>query len=475
MPGINKLLARLTGNTPATTKQFTKDDAAAMLHVSKSAMDAFETSYQKNILNAPADTQNLFAINAKQAAKMQTQGGLSKTAEEITNNIVAELLEQTVILDYDGHELKRIKFQPDTPPALIPTSAIDRLPAEMRPQLTGRHMKRDMPQETYLTLLENYKKYQDSKNPKDKALWYNMFRQGLDILDLDPVTYQMLGMNMNSMGNWLPELVNGVQNQDFFKIPKTKIMKVPLTLLQLTRQEYRDLTPATMKILNDFCFKAFELNENQDYFIKTGTYSSKFDFRNAHVHGPKEVRELGQYLLFIHYQANMMAGPLTQPCIYGVSTTNEWVVREYIPDTCNLPNIYKGLPLRTEYRVFVDFDERTILGANPYWDAETMLRRFGHKSDADSPHQIHDYIVYKSQAERLQTTYDENIDMLREKLAAMLPNINLPGQWSIDIMQDGNTFYIIDMATAQTSAFNECIPPHLRKTMPENWIPKLTK
>ena len=49
-----------------------------------------------------------------------------------------------------------------------------------------------------------------------------------------------------------------------------------------------------------------------------------------------------------------MAGPLSFPCIYGVSTTNEWVVREFIPDKEGNPCIYHGLPLHTEYRVFVD-------------------------------------------------------------------------------------------------------------------------
>ena len=55
----------------------------------------------------------------------------------------------------------------------------------------------------------------------------------------------------------------------------------------------------------------------------------------------------------------------------------------------------------------------------------------------------------------------------------MLKDMDLTGQWSIDIMQDGNDFYIIDMAMAQNSMFNECIPPHLRRVSPENWIPRI--
>ena len=280
---------------------------------------------------------------------------------------------------------------------------------------------------------------------------------------------------MNTMGYWFPELARAIQEQSFFRLPKTKIMRVPITLLQLTRQDYFTLTATTKKILNDFCFKAFDLDENKDYFVKTGTYSSKFEFRNAHIHEPSEVHELGQYLLFIHFTACQAANPLATPKIYGMSTTNEWVVREYIQDKNNLPAIYNGLPLRTEYRVFVDFDKNQILAANPYWDKDVMLKRFGGEADSNTPEKIHDYIVNLSQADRLQETYDANIEMLKEKLMPVVKSISLPGQWSVDIMQEGNEFYIIDMATAQTSMYNDCIPENLRRTMEENWIPKLSE
>lgn len=54
----------------------------------------------------------------------------------------------------------------------------------------------------------------------------------------------------------------------------------------------------------------------------------------------------------------------TQPSIYGAATTNEWVVREFIKDKENNPCIYKGLPLHTEYRVFIDADTKEVLGIN---------------------------------------------------------------------------------------------------------------
>lgn len=208
------------------------------------------------------------------------------------------------------------------------------------------------------------------------------------------------------------------------------------------------------------------------YFIKTGTYSSKYDFRNAHVHGSKEVRELGEYLLFIHYQACQMASPLNNRCIYGVSTTNEWVVREFIDDKENNPCIYKGLHLHTEYRVFVDFDTKEILGLTPYWDATVMKQRFAYEDDSESAHNVHDYIIYEMHESILAKRYKENKEIVKIHITEILQeNVDLTGQWSIDIMQNGSDFWIIDMALAANSALNDCVPAKKLKPLHENWIP----
>lgn len=168
-----------------------------------------------------------------------------------------------------------------------------------------------------------------------------------------------------------------------------------------------------------------------------------------------------------------MASPLATPRFYGVSTTNEWVVREFIEDVEGNPSIYKGLPLHTEYRVFVDFDDGAVLGMNPYWDPEVMKQRFGHENDADSPHQIHDYIIYRSHEETLMKRYNENAEHIWRGIEVMLPDVNLPSQWSIDVMQNGDDFYIIDMALAENSALRRCVPQGLLKHAPENWLPRL--
>lgn len=301
-----------------------------------------------------------------------------------------------------------------------------------------------------------------------------MFRQGLDLLDLDYITYEMIGTNPNSMGYWFPALEKAASGQEFFKIPATKIIKVPLPILQLTRLDYFSLTSTTLHIVDAWAREAFELDEDKAYFIKTGTYSSKYDFRNAKVTTPVEVREIGQYLLFIHAQALAMAhydlSNRKQPCIYGVSTTNEWVVREYIEDKEGLPCIYHGMPLHTEYRAFVDFDADELIGIVPYWDPETMKKRFFEESDADTADMKHDYIIYCKEEERLRKTFDQNKDRITEHLRKLIPNVALSGQWSLDIMQNEEDFWLIDMALAANSAFVEKLPVKIHAPE-ENWLP----
>lgn len=457
-----------------------KDAVVELLHVNPEALAAFEAAYAKHALNQEPD--NYFATNSRQAVNDKHAIDTSEPVVDIADDelsrlqrrIVDELLAQTEVYTFDGKVAKSGRL-PALPAGteLVKNSDINRLPMQLRPQLSGELMQVDINEPSYPHLLWYYERYLNGRNEKSRKDAYNRFRQGLDILDLDAVTYEIIGTNPNSMGHWLPQLVTACAGQNFFKIPATTIAKVPMPLLQLTRQEYGEMTQTTLNIVNRWAQEAFGLDIAKDYFIKTGTYSSKFDFRNCHVRGAKEVKELGEYLLFIHYQALQMASPLCTPCIYGVSTTNEWVVREFIPDKEENPCIYKGLPLHTEYRVFVDCDTDKVIGITPYWEPETMKRRFGHEADANSPHQIHDYVIYKSHEETLMSRYHENKDRVLSSVGSILPDLDLKGQWSMDIMQNGDEFWIIDMALAENSAFYSCVPESLRIPSEENWIPQL--
>lgn len=437
-----------------------KDEVAEMLKTTPEALDAFESAYSEASLREASVSDNLFDINSRQAASMARSDATetSRKVEILIERIVDELL-----------SISGTKRLTDANTSFVTSDDVQSVPENVRPQLTGHLMKVDINEPAYLAIFDMLRRFQQTGDMRA----YHMFRQGLDILDLDPVTYEVLGMNRNSIGHWFPALKAAADSQYFFKVPVTKIVKVPLPLLQLTRNDYFSLTPTTLDIVNRWAYEAFDLDENKTYFVKTGTYSSKFDFRNAKVTRPKEVRELGSYLLFIHFQALQMASPLFSPCIYGVSTTNEWCVREYIEDKEDNPCIYHGMPLHTEYRVFIDCDTDEVLGIAPYWKPDVMKKRFTTGADADTADMKHDYIIYKMHEDKLMARYEANKDMIVERIRDMLPDISLDGQWSLDIMQNGDDFWLIDMATADTSALNDCVPVGLLKKAPENWIPQL--
>ena len=451
------------------TTSMSKDDIANLLKISPEALRKFEEAYASAALS---DDE----LNSRQAAAMKP---VSSDKNAVIDRLVSELVSEAEVFSYDrknGVSLNNAKRLPGD--AHVTTGDIYPLFAkENLPQCGARFQIRDTPMDSDASnvvffMLSGY--LDKSKPMESRRHFYNMFRQGLDILDLDPILYEILGCNKNSMSHWLPQMIVPVEKEGFFKIPSTKIMKVPMNMLQLSRCNYFSITPVTLNIVDQVCYQAFDLKEDETYFIKTGTYSSKFDFRNAKVTTPKEVREIGQYLLFIQNQANIMAGPLSTPCIYGVSTTNEWVVREYIEDKENNPTIYKGLPLHTEYRVFVDFDTCEVLGITPYWEPETMKKRFGEGADHNI-HDLHDYAIYKSYEDTLMGRYHENRDMVLNHIRQVLDrNVDLTGQWSIDIMQNGDDFWLIDMALAENSAFyRECVPADRRCPTEEDWIPKI--
>lgn len=453
-----------------------KESIANLLSTNPDALEAFEKAYAYYALENEEISDNLFEVNSRQAATFNKNKETSedKDLEDIKTRIVNELLNECAVWNFDGEKSSTkngLGSKIDNP---VTNEEIKKLPEHLRPQLTGTLMKIDIPEPSYITILENYQKYLKEKNPKQKEMFYTMFRVGLDTLDLDEITRRIIAMNKISMGYWLPRIIEPTLQSGEIKIPKTSILKVPTTMLQLTRCEYQELTRTTLDIVDEVCRQAFDLDENQDYFIKTGTYSSKFDFRNAHVSEPKEVKEIGEYLLFIHYQALCMAHFLSQPPIYGVSTTDEWVVREYIKDVENNPCIYKGMPLHTEYRVFVDFDTKKVIGIHPYWDPLVMKQRFGHQQDANSPHNIHDYTIYTMCEATLMKRYEDNKDKVIKYVEDIISKSNdMNGQWSIDIMQNGKDLWLIDMAIAENSAYYDCIPKQLRKKQEEIWLPTL--
>lgn len=88
---------------------------------------------------------------------------------------------------------------------------------------------------------------------------------------------------------------------------------------------------------------------------------------------------------------------------------------------------------------------------------------------------VHDYIIYSAHEETLMKRYQENKETVYKKVENLLPFLNLRGQWSMDIMQNGEDFYIIDMALAKDSALQSCVPKGMIKAVKEDWIPRISE
>lgn len=249
-----------------------KDAIAELLRVSPEALAAFEDAYSKQVLSQ--EPESFFEATSKQALQYlrnkDSQIEISEesfaVAAELSDRIVDELLSQTEIYVYDG-SLSRTEKLKTLPASTEPVhnEDINKLPAELRPQLAGNLMSVDVAEPTYSTILWYYMRAQSGKNERDCKNAYNHFRQGLDILDLDALTYEIIGTNPNSMGHWLPQLVDACMGQDFFKVPATTIAKVPMPLLQLTRKDYMHLTQTTLSIVDKWAYQAFHLDDSNSF------------------------------------------------------------------------------------------------------------------------------------------------------------------------------------------------------------------
>ena len=139
------------------------------------------------------------------------------------------------------------------------------------------------------------------------------------------------------------------------------------------------------------------------------------------------------------------------------------------------------MPLRLEMRVFIDATEKRVLGIAPYWAPETMKRRFSMEDDFRNPDKIHDYVTYSAYEHTLMEKYEIYKDKVARKIEAILPNLDLKGQWSLDVMLNGTNpdgsddIYLIDMALACNSALQEYVPYGLLKPYTEDWIPEIRK
>ncbi|MCQ4992028.1 hypothetical protein NE539_01780 [Flavonifractor plautii] len=175
-------------------------------------------------------------------------------------------------------------------------------------------------------------------------------------------------------------------------------------------------------------------------FVKNGRFSNKFDARgNCILYG---IANLDRAIANINYEAM---------CV-GADGCDEIVVREFIESNSKVtPCIYNGLPLRSEFRVFYDFEEQKPIFTVNYWDFNYVYPHLYAATDK---------IIFEHERNRLEKAFSENRDRVQAMVDTAMKRVNgLNGQWSVDILMDeSDTLWLIDMAIAQRSAYWELQP-----------------
>lgn len=352
-----------------------------------------------------------------------------------------------------------------------------RFPANA-PMFYPDHIRRsdDLPVDK--TLDNIYRMYisDDYDHDVDPNSLHGLFHRTASVSDLEPRLYNHCVTNPNSIATWLPPVVkaHATISNPALKIPATRIMRLDTELTQYLRLNFTDTNELSRRLLDHYLYTALNLDADSDYFLKTGVFSGKFQFANAHCTEPNEV---GQYLHVINNFA----------MIVGAGESVDIAVRDYIGND-TAPTVYNGMPLRPEYRVFVDFgdnanattaaphnyaayahqfadpsevtdDTPRILGTTQYWHKRVIRQHFAQCADPAvagySGAAVADKEIFRDYEDTLDHAFITHLSAVERGISQLLPALRdqgFRGQWSIDVMVEGDEFYLIDMALMCESA-----------------------
>lgn len=236
--------------------------------------------------------------------------------------------------------------------------------------------------------------------------------------------------NPENMSFWLPKILkSSTAVQSSLQIPETKI--IPFSREQWNWLRSDNYTPEAIENMNAFFVERLQgFAEGETLFMKTGIFSNKFDFATTLV---KDRQQIAKQFLRIFYDSMMV----------GAERTNEAVFRKYIAAKEDRESIYNGMPLRTELRVFYDFDEKQVVGVSNYWHPEVMKVNLKGQ----------DKEIYLQEESKIVFDFNLYKKKVMAEVHKFMKGVNgLEGKWSVDIMMVGQELWIIDMARMERSA-----------------------
>ena len=243
--------------------------------------------------------------------------------------------------------------------------------------------------------------------------------------------YNDLKQDVHNVSYWFPKVKDcGI------KVPETFIKVIPEELLP---HLFMDKPDEDINII--FNWVQSELIPDIPstlrglIFVKNGAFSNKFDFNTCSIRS--NALELTRAIIEINYASLM----------FDTGGNTEIVIRKRIPfDERITSTIYHGMPLRNEYRVFYDFDNRKALYIANYWD-------WDYCHDAISRN-ITDKLIYEKVYNSLAEHYVQNREKVMNLVEEHMKDVDLTGIWSVDILEDEcHDFWLIDMALGYRSAY----------------------
>jgi hypothetical protein len=250
-------------------------------------------------------------------------------------------------------------------------------------------------------------------------------------------SFDLTKRNPENMSIWLPRILSSTTSKlSRLKIPDTKIIALTFDYWKWLRSD--SYTKETIKEFNDWLVAQLDdFLMGEPLFMKSGVFSNKFQFGNTMIDNNEDI---GEKFLNVFYQS----------MVVGADNTSEVVFRQRVIENERTAKIYGGMPLHTEFRVFYDFDSKEIVGVSNYWHPDEMN---GYLSPADQQ-------TYNQELPRILSDFNENKHMVAFEVSKYMEGCTkLKGKWSVDVMKNGEDYWLIDMARMERSALVHRMEP----------------
>ena len=224
-------------------------------------------------------------------------------------------------------------------------------------------------------------------------------------------------VDYNDMAYWYPKI------KDLVPTPKTEIIETDVVLGHFLD----DKTPDGFDDFKELLCQAIERLGGCPLFLRSGHTSAKHDWKQSCY-----LQSLSDLVQHICYIINYSA--CADFCGLPYQT---WVLRELLPTT-PIFTAFNNMPITQEFRYFVK--DGKIVHRQPYWPPEAFTQEYLHSAPLPDDWQ-----------QRLDNISDySKFDNKLTKMTELVGDA-IGGYWSVDWLQSGGQWYLIDMAKGDES------------------------